>query len=316
MTSAPLEPSFADKDGIIWLDGEFVAWREAKIHLLTSTLHYGSGVFEGLRAYKTPKGGCIFRLKEHTDRLYSSAAVLYMQIPYRREELLQVQREVMRVNDLEEGYLRPICFYGSEEMGLHADKLRVHVGVAAWEWPPYLGAEKRNVGVSLKLVSLRRTQGSVLNEAKATGPYILSTMAVHEAATAGMDEALLLDQHDNIAECSGQNIFIVKDGAIKTPLTDNCLAGITRDSVIQLAQEMGVKVTEEAFGLPELLEADEVMLTGTASEVMPVATVEGKKIGGPSGKGRGEITAELQKRYSDQVRGLRESFPQWLTPIS
>lgn len=316
MAKTMLEPTFSDKDGIIWMDGEFVAWREATTHLLTSSLHYGNGVFEGLRAYKTPKGGCVFRLKEHTDRLFRSAAVLHMQIPYRREELIDVQCEVMRANGLDEGYLRPICFYGSEEMGLHADKLRVHVGVAAWEWPPYLGAGKREKGVSLKVVSLRRTQGTVLNEAKATGPYILSVLAVHEATTAGADEALMLDQYDNVAECSGQNIFIVQNGEMKTPLTDNCLAGITRDTVMQLAREMGVRVTETAFGLPELLEADEVLLTGTASEVMPVASVDGKKIGPASRSGRGEITAELQTRYSEQVCGLRNSFAEWLTPIS
>ena len=308
----PVEMSFEDRDGVIWFDGNLVPWRECKVHLLTHTLHYGTGVFEGLRAYNTANGTQVFRLREHTDRLFNSAAILGMQIPFGRTQVEKAQCEVVVVNNLEEAYIRPICFFGCEEMGLHANNLSVHLAIAAWEWPPYLGPGAES-GISMKTVSLRRMAGGVLNGAKAVGPYLQSVLAVREATDAGADEALLLDQNDRVAEGSGQNIFLVRDGRIITPIADNCLTGITRQSIMEMAAEAGMPVKEEHISLDDVKAADEVFVTGTASEVVHVRTLDDQLIA--DGK-LGEITALLQKNYHDQVRGRRNSFSHWLTPVN
>ena len=309
---ADIETSYEDRDGIIWMNGSLIPWRQARLHLLTHTLHYGTGVFEGIRAYKTPRGTCIFRLQAHLDRLLRSAEVLHMQLPYSGEVIAQAMCEVVRENDLQEAYIRPICFFGSEDVGLRASGLSVHVAVAAWEWPRYLGDDKVSQGISLKTAKMRRMADSYLNEVKASGPYLMSVMATTEAKAAGADEALMLDQNDHVAECSGQNIFMVKNGQISTPLTDNCLPGITRASVIDLAAEMGLTVQERHIDLDELKAADEVLVTGTATEVAPVSQIDDTHIG--NGK-MGDITAKLQKTYNDQVKGLRNNFSEWLTPV-
>lgn len=304
--------TFADRDGLIWLDGDLVPWRNARVHGLTHSLHYGTGVFEGLRAYQTPHGTCIFRLREHTERLFRSAEIMHMQIPFDRVCVERAQCEVVRANGLREAYIRPICFFGADEMGLHAENLSVHLMIASWEWPPYLGDTSDQQGISMKTVQYRRMTDSPLNEAKACGPYAVSVASVREATLAGMDEGLLLDTEGRVAEGSGQNIFIVKDGLIYTPLTDNCLAGITRASIMELAHAGGLKVTEKHVELSEVQAADEVFLTGTATEVAAVGSVDGTIIG--SG-GCGPITRILQEAYRNEVQGSKAQFPYWRAPI-
>lgn len=303
---------YEDRSGIIWLNGNLVPWRQAETHVLTHTLHYGTGVFEGLRAYKTARGTCAFRLTEHTERLFRSAEIVRMKIPFSLDEIMRAQCEVVRENELDEAYIRPIVFFDSKEMGLHADHLGVQVAIAAWEWPRYLGDDSHQSGISMKTVSLRRMADSPLNEAKASGPYLISVMAVREATEAGADEALLLDQHGRVAEGSGQNIFLVRDGALQTPLGDNCLAGITRASVMDLAVEMGLKVEEKHLLPEDLLAADELFVTGSATEVAPVSKLDGQSIGNGQ---RGPVTERLQTVFTAQVRGERDSFPDWLTPV-
>ena len=305
--------SMADRDGVIWMDGELIPWREAKVHVLTHTLHYGMGVFEGVRAYLAVQGTCIFRLQDHTRRLFDSAQIMGMKIPYDEDTLNEVQRTVVRENGLQSGYIRPVCFYGSEGMGLRADGLTVHVVVAAWEWGAYLGAENMERGIRVHTSSFTRHHVNIsMCKAKANGHYINSILALQEALTNGYDEALLLDVEGYVAEGSGENLFVVKNGVIYTPELTSCLNGITRDTLFQLAAEIGVPVCERRITRDEVYIADEAFFTGTAAEVTPIRELDNRTIG--SG-GRGPITERLQTMYFDQVHGRSVTHPEWLTRV-
>lgn len=306
--------SMADRDGVIWLDGEFVPWREAKVHVLTHTLHYGFGVFEGVRAYQTVNGPAIFRLREHTRRLLDSAKILGMHMPFNAEQINQACIETVRENGLESAYLRPMAFYGSEGMGLRADNLSTHVMIAAWEWGAYLGAENIERGIRIKTSSYTRHHVNVtMCRAKANGNYINSMLALQEAVAAGYDEALLLDTEGFVAEGSGENFFMVRDGVIYTPELASALAGITRDAVIQLAAEAGFEIREKRITRDEVYVCDEAFFTGTAAEVTPIRELDGRIIGEGA---RGPITTRLQKLFFDQVESRRDAHPEWLTPVA
>ena len=305
--------SMADRDGVIWYDGKLVPWREATTHVLTHTLHYGMGVFEGVRAYKTDKGTAIFRLNDHTDRLFRSAHILQMVIPYDRETINKAITTVVRENKLESGYIRPMCFYGSEGMGLRADNLKVHMIIAAWPWGTYLGEDGVKNGIRVHTSSFNRHHVNVsMCRAKANGHYINSMLALHEALACGCDEALMLDTEGYVAEGSGENFFIVRDGAIYTPDLTSSLDGITRDTVIRLAREVGIEVHEKRITRDEVYIADEAFFTGTAAEVAPIRELDGRTIG--TGK-RGPVTEKLQALYFDQVHGRRSQYPEWLTLV-
>lgn len=305
--------TMADRDGVIWLDGEMVPWREAKIHVLTHTLHYGMGVFEGVRAYHAEQGTAIFRLQEHTDRLFNSAHILGMPMPFDRDTLNEAQRAVVRENNLDSAYLRPMCFYGSEGMGLRADNLKVHVMAAAWEWGAYLGDDGINKGIRIRVSSFTRHHvNATMCRAKANGNYMNSMMALQEALHDGYDEALLLDANGFVMEGSGENIFIVRDGVIYTPDLTSALDGITRRTVMSLAQELDIPVVEKRITRDEVYIADEAFFTGTAAEVTPIREVDNRAIGSGS---RGPITEKLQTMYFDQVHGRREQNPEWLTLV-
>lgn len=307
--------SLADRDGLIWMDGEMVPWREAKVHVLTHTFHYGLGVFEGVRAYNTAdKGTCIFRLQEHTDRLFRSAHILGMSIPFDKDTLNQAQKDVVRLNGLEEGYLRPMCFYGSEGMGLRADNLRTHVMVAAWEWPSYMDPEARDRGIVVRTSSYTRHHVNIsMCKAKANGNYINSLLALREAVESGAEEALLLDNEGYVAEGSGENVFIVRDDKIYTPELTSCLEGITRDAIFVLAEELGYQIHEKRITRDEVYVADEAFFTGTAAEVVPIRMLDGRTIGTGS---RGPLTEKLQAMYFDSVRGNRQQNSEWLEPVA
>jgi branched-chain amino acid aminotransferase len=302
-----------DRDGLIWVDGAMVPWREAKVHVLTHTLHYGMGVFEGLRAYKTDRGTAIFRLREHTRRLLNSAKIFNMRVPFDTETLLEAQQEVVRLNKLESAYIRPMCFYGSEEMGLHAKNLKVHCIVAAWKWGSYLGDEGIRNGIRVKVSSFARHHVNVnMCKAKSNGSYMNSILAFNEASAAGYDEALLLDSEGYVSEGSGENIFIVRDGVIYTPDLTSCLDGITRNTIFILAAELGLTIREKRITRDEVYIADEAFFTGTAAEVTPIREVDGRAIGNGV---KGEITQRLQALYFDQVHGRRKEHPEWLSYI-
>lgn len=305
---------FADRDGVIWFDGELVPWRDARIHVLTHTLHYGMGVFEGVRAYETADGGTsIFRLHEHTRRLFRSAKIMNMPMPYDSDQLNEAQRLVVRENGLKEAYLRPMVFYGSEGMGLRADALKAHVIVAAWEWPSYMTPEARELGIKVNTSSYTRHHVNIsMCKAKANGNYINSMLALQEAIRNGCEEALLLDPEGYVAEGSGENFFLVSDGVIYTPELTSCLDGITRASVIQLAHECGYKVVEKRITRDEVYIADEAFFTGTAAEVLPIRMLDGRAIG--AGR-RGPITKRLQQLYFDVVQGKSQAHMGWLSDV-
>ncbi|MEW6353211.1 MAG: branched-chain amino acid transaminase [Pseudomonadota bacterium] len=302
-----------DRDGVIWFDGKLVPWRDAKVHVLTHTLHYGMGVFEGIRAYKTDKGAAIFRLDAHIERLLRSAHILGMAMPFDKKTLSEACRAAVRENKLESAYIRPMCFYGSEGMGLRADNLRVHGIVAAWSWGSYLGAEGMEKGIRIKTSSYTRHHVNItMCKAKANGNYMNSMLALREALSCGVDEALLLDVDGYVAEGSGENIFIVRDGVLYTPDLTSALDGITRDTIFKLAAEIGVEVREKRITRDEVYIADEAFFTGTAAEVTPIRELDGRHIGN---NGRGPITERLQSLYFDQVHGRRKQFPEWLTLV-
>lgn len=302
-----------DQDGVIWLDGEMVPWREAKIHVLTHTLHYGMGVFEGVRAYKTDNGPAIFRLQDHTDRLFRSAHILQMKIPFDKETINQAQLDSVAQNNLDSAYLRPMCFYGSEGMGLRADNLKVHVMVAAWRWGAYLGAEGLEKGIRIRTSSFTRHHVNItMCKAKANGNYMNSMLALQEAISGGYDEAMLLDNEGYVTEGSGENIFLIRDGILHTPDLTSALDGITRNTIFQFAEELGIEVREKRITRDEVYIADEAFFTGTAAEVTPIREVDNRMIG--EGK-RGPITEKLQTMYFDQVHGRRDSHPEWLSHI-
>lgn len=306
--------SMADRDGVIWVDGEMVPWREAKIHVLTHTLHYGLGVFEGLRAYKTDQGVAIFRLHAHTDRLFRSAHILDMHIPYSKDTVNEVCQAVIQENHLTQGcYIRPMCFYGSEGMGIRANNLKVHMMVAAWEWPAYLGDEGLEKGIKVRVSSYSRHYvNSSMCKAKANGNYINSTIALHEAVRDGYDEALLLDPDGYVAEGTGENLFLVRDGVLYTPALTSALEGITRDTILCFCRDLGLKVVEKNLTRDEVYVADEAFFTGTAAEVTPIRELDGRTIGTGT---RGPITEKLQTLYFDQVYGRRDVYNDWLTHV-
>ena len=303
----------SDRDGWIWYDGKMVPWRDATTHVLTHTLHYGMGVFEGVRAYKTAQGTSIFRLKEHTDRLFNSAHIFGMKMPFDRETLMEAQKAAVRDNKLESGYLRPLAFYGSEAMGISAKTLSTHVIVAAWPWGTYLGKEALENGIRVKTSSFTRHHVNItMCRAKASSSYTNSILAHQEAAQDGYDEALLLDVDGYVAEGSGENIFIVKQGKLYTPDLTSCLEGITRDTIIQLAAEIGVPVIEKRITRDEVYCCDEAFFTGTAAEVTPIRELDRRTIG--AGK-RGPITTQLQAMFFDCVTGKAPKHQDWLTHI-
>lgn len=305
--------TMADRDGFIWYDGELKPWRECTTHVLTYSLHYGVGCFEGVRAYKTPKGTAIFRLQEHTRRLFNSAKILGMKMPWSEDVLNQAQLEVLRANKLESAYLRPMVFYGAEGMGLRADNLKTHVIVAAWTWGAYLGAENMERGIRIKTSSFNRHHPNAATlRAKANGNYINSMMALNEVLRDGYDEALTLDTQGYIAEGSAENIFLVIRGELHTPDLTACLDGITRRTIIQLAQDNGLKVIERRITRDEVYVADEAFFTGTAAEVTPIREVDNRPVGNGS---RGPITEKLQKQYLQLVKGESNQYPEWLSHV-
>ena len=305
--------SMSDRDGLIWVDGELVPWREAKTHVLTHTLHYGMGVFEGVRAYKTAKGTAIFRLTEHTDRLFNSAKIMRMVMPFTKEQLNAAQKAAVRENNLESAYIRPMCYYGAEGMGLRADNLKTHVMVAAWTWGAYLGAENMEKGIRIKTSSYTRHHVNVtMCKAKANGNYMNSMLALREALDDGYDEALTLDVEGYVAEGSAENFFMIKDGIIYTPELTAALNGITRKTVIQLAEDLGYSVREKRITRDEVYGADEAFFTGTAAEVTPIRELDRRSIGEGT---RGPITQKLQALYLDVVHGRAEKYQHWLTYV-
>ncbi|NWO04337.1 MAG: branched-chain amino acid transaminase [Alteromonadaceae bacterium] len=306
--------SMADRDGLIWLDGEMVPWREAKTHVLTHTLHYGLGCFEGVRAYNTANGPAIFRLKEHTDRLFRSAHILNMKMPFTKEELNEAQCAAVRENNLDEAYLRPMVFLGSEGMGLRADNLNSHVMVAAWSWPSYMSPEAKELGIKVRTSSYTRHHVNItMCKAKANGNYINAMLALNEAISGGAEEALLLDNEGYVAEGSGENIFIVRDGVLHTPELTSCLGGITRDTILDFARDMGLEVRERRITRDEVYIAEEAFFTGTAAEVLPIRELDGRQIG--EGK-RGPITEKLQAKYFAAVKGELPEHSDWLTLVN
>lgn len=305
--------SMADRDGVIWLDGRMVPWRDARIHVLTHTLHYGMGVFEGVRAYQTEQGTAIFRLQEHTKRLFNSARIVGMKLPYSAEELTAAQIAAVRDNGLQTAYIRPMCFFGSEGMGLRADNLQVHAMVAAWTWGSYLGEENMTRGIRVHTSSYSRHHVNVtLCKAKANGNYMNSMLALQEAVSNGYDEAMLLDTEGYVAEGSGENIFLVTDGVLYTPDLTSALDGITRRTIFTLAEEEGLKVVEKRITRDEVYIADEAFFTGTAAEVTPIREVDNRPIGEGT---RGPITQRLQALYFDVVKGRHPKHQEWLTYV-
>jgi branched-chain amino acid aminotransferase len=305
--------TMADREGLIWHNGRTVAWREAQTHVLTHTLHYGMGVFEGVRAYDAEQGTAIFRLKEHTDRLFRSAHVLQMAMPYDKDTINRAHLDVVRQNNLDSAYIRPMCFYGSEGMGLRADNLKTHVIVAAWEWGAYLGKENLEKGIRIRTSSYTRHHVNItMCKAKANGNYMNSMLALQEALSCGYDEAMLLDNEGYVSEGSGENIFIVRDGVLYTPELTSALEGITRDTIMTLAAEEGLSIREKRITRDEVYVADEAFFTGTAAEVTPIREVDNRVIGNG---GRGPVTEKLQTLYFDQVHGRREDHPEWLTLV-
>jgi len=305
--------SFSDRDGVIWMDGEMVPWRDARVHVLTHTLHYGLGIFEGVRAYKAEKGTAIFRLPEHTRRLLNSAHILGMKIPFDAETISRAQIEVLRQNRLSSAYLRPMAFYGSEGMGLRADNLAVHLSIAAWEWGSYLGEENTERGIRVRVSSYTRHHVNVsMCRAKANGHYINSMLALQEAIDTGYDEALLLDTNGFVMEGSGENLFVIRDGVVYTPDLTSALDGITRNTAIRIIADEGLELVEKRITRDEIYICDEAFFTGTAAEVTPIRELDNRQIG--SGN-RGPITEKIQSRFFDAVYGRLPEYEHWLTYI-
>ena len=305
--------SMADRDGKIWMDGKLIEWRDANIHVLTHTLHYGMGVFEGVRAYKTGDGTAIFRLKDHTKRLLNSAKIFQMEVPFDRATLEAAQLEVVSVNALESCYIRPIIWVGSEKLGVSAKGNTIHVAIAAWPWGAYLGDDGLAKGIRVKTSSFTRHHVNVaMVRAKASGWYVNSILANQEAVTDGYDEALLLDVDGYVSEGSGENFFLVNNGKLYTPDLASCLDGITRDTVITLARDAGIQVIEKRITRDEVYTCDEAFFTGTAAEVTPIRELDNRTIGSGA---RGPITEKLQSGFFDIVNGKSDKYAHWLTKI-
>ena len=303
----------SDLKGKIWMDGKLVEWSDAKIHVLTHTLHYGTGVFEGVRAYETSDGPAIFRLEDHTNRLFESAKLIGMQIPYDAKELNDAQSQVVKINNLKNAYIRPMCFYGSEGMGLRADNLKVHAIVAAWDWGSYLGDDKILNGIKVKVTDFpKRCEKSMLHKAKASGNYLYSMLALKDALNSGFDEALILDIDDNVNEGSGENFFMIINNTIHTPKDATVLNGITRQTVMKIARDLNYRVEETNISVDDVKSSDEAFFTGTAAEVTPIIQVDNVKIN--DGK-PGKITKKIQNIYFDIIRGKIDEYCNWLTQV-
>ena len=304
----------SELDGQIWMDGSFCDWKDAKIHILTHTLHYGTGVFEGVRAYETDKGPAIFRLEDHTDRLFNSAKLIGMNIPFTKDVLMKAQCDAVNINNLKNAYIRPLCFYGNEGMGLRADNLKIHCAIAAWDWGPYLGEDKIINGIKIKVSSFpKRTEMAMLYKAKATGNYLNSMLALKDALNSGYDEALILGTDDSVNEGSGENFFLIKNNKLITPDLSTVLDGITRKTIIALAEDLDIQTVEKKISLDEVFECDEAFFTGTAAEVTPIIEIDDTKInnGIP-----GQITKKLQENYFNLIRGKYGKYNEWLTILS
>ena len=297
----------------IWKNGSYEKWDESSVHILSHTVHYGTGVFEGVRAYETEKGAAIFRLEDHTKRLFEAAKKINIEIPYSQDELNRVQKDIFIKNNLSEGYLRPIVFMGSESLGLRATDLSVNVAVAAWEWPSYMSPESKKNGISIIKSPFEQYSNPIHSGYKIIGTYINSTMALHDAISKGADEALLLDKNGYISEGSGENIFSIKENILSTPKIDHCLNGITRQSVIKIALDLGLKVEEKDITYEELIQSDEVFFSGTAVEITPISKIDDVIIGSGS---IGPVTEKLQNLYSDIVTGKNEVYKDWLSVVS
>ena len=303
----------SDLKGKIWMDGNLVEWSDARIHVLTHTLHYGTGVFEGVRAYETSKGPAIFRLEDHTNRLFESAELIGMKIPFQASVLNDAQSKVVALNELNNAYIRPMCFYGSEGMGLRADNLKVHAIVAAWDWGSYLGDDKILNGIKVKVTDFpKRCDKSMIHKAKATGNYLYSMLALKDALNSGFDEALILDIDNNVNEGSGENFFMIIDNTFYTPRDRTVLNGITRQTIMEIASDLNYKVEEKDISVEDVKSCDEAFFTGTAAEVTPIIQVDDKKIN----NGRpGKITKQIQTIYFDLIRGKIEKYNNWLTHV-
>ena len=295
---------------LIWKNGSFSNWDDTNVHILSHTLHYGTGVFEGVRAYKTSDGPAIFRLKEHTIRLFNAANKINIKIPFTEDEINIAQCEILNKNDLDEGYIRPIVYLGNEGLGLRAKDLSVNVAIAAWEWPSYMDPISKKNGISVIKSNHMQYENPLHSGNKIIGTYFSNTMALHEAIDRGADEAIMMDKNGFISEGSGENIFMVKNNIVLTPTTDHCLNGITRQSVIQIAKDLDMEVIEKNIKFEDLLDADEVFFTGTAVEITPVTKVNGE----PINKGtRGEITKKLQEKFQEIISGNNVAYDNWLT---
>ena len=297
----------------IWKNGSYEKWDESSVHILSHTVHYGTGVFEGVRAYETEKGAAIFRLEDHTKRLFEAAKKINIEVPYSQDELNKVQKDIFLKNNLSEGYLRPIVFMGSESLGLRATDLSVNVAVAAWEWPSYMSPEAKKNGISIIKSPYEQYSNPIHSGYKIIGTYINSTMALHDAISKGADEALLLDKNGYVSEGSGENIFSIKENILSTPKTDYCLNGITRQSVIKIASDLGLNVEEKDFTYEELVQSDEVFFSGTAVEITPISKIDDVIIGSGS---IGPVTENLQNLYSDIVTGKNAVYEDWLSLVS
>ncbi len=300
------------KNKKIWKNGDLVSWDECNVHSLTHTLHYGVGVFEGVRAYNTDKGPAIFRVKEHTERLFEAAKIVNIDIPYSIEEIIEAQKIVLLKNNFDEAYIRPIIYLGNESLGLRAEDLSVNVIIAAWEWPSYMDPESKQKGISVVKSPYKQYKNPNWSNYKITGTYVNSIVALQDAVARGADEALILDNDGYISEGSGENIFFLKDGLIMTPTTKNCLNGITRQSVIEIAEGLGHQVEEGDWSYENIIECDEAFFTGTAVEVTPITKIDGKII---SNGTVGSITKEIQTNYENAVLGTNDNSRNWLTYI-
>ena len=297
----------------IWMNGDFQPFNDTNIHLLSNTLHYGMGVFEGVRAYETKDGGAIFRLTEHTERLFTAASKINITIPFSSDELCQAQVDTMSKNKLTEGYIRPIVFLGNESMGLRSqDSLSVNVAIACWEWPSYMDPEAKKNGISVVKSPFQQYDNPLYSNNKIIGTYVNSIMAVNDAISKGAEEAILMDKNGYISEGSGENLFIVKNSKLITPTTDYCLNGITRQSVISIAKNLNYSVEEKNLSFEDLLNADEAFYSGTAVEITPISTVDGSRIGSGT---IGPITEIIQSKYSEIVTGRDHNYSDWLTQI-
>ena len=304
----------SDLKGKIWMDGEFIDWSDAKVHILTHTLHYGTGVFEGVRAYETTSGPAIFRLNDHTKRLYSSAELIGMEIPFSESELNKAQTDVVMINNLDNAYIRPMCFYGSEGMGLRADNLKVHACIAAWDWGSYLGEDKIRNGIKVKVTDFpKRSEKSMLHKAKASGNYLYSMLALKDALNSGYDEALILDINDNVNEGSGENFFMIANNKIYTPKDETVLNGITRQTIMKIATDLNYDVIEKDITVNEAKESDEAFFTGTAAEVTPIIQIDDVEI---SNGTPGNITKKIQDIYFNLIRGKIPEYSCWLTQVN